>query len=105
MLEDYRDILGQMALEDLVQVAHCEVHHPLPEDLVYSLFPDLARNSASHAVQEKTLIDEGPTTACSECPKIIPVSEAWISQGNGRALCDSCFQKAEMAGRARRGQK
>jgi hypothetical protein len=47
---------------------------------------------------------EVPTTACSDCPAIIPVAEAWESKRDQRPLCEACFRKAEKAGRAREGR-
>lgn len=48
-------------------------------------------------------VDVGPTTACAECPRIIPIGEAYFqSTTRGEvALCEGCFQRAEAAGRAR----
>jgi hypothetical protein len=43
-----------------------------------------------------------PTTACFNCDAVVPVSETWVSRIDGHALCDSCFTKAEAAGRAKR---
>lgn len=48
---------------------------------------------------------EVPTTACFDCDAIVPVSETWESTRDGRALCDSCFQEAEAAGRAKRPRR
>lgn len=43
-----------------------------------------------------------PTTACFNCDAVVPVSETWVNRIDGHALCDSCFTKAEAAGRAKR---
>lgn len=48
---------------------------------------------------------EVPTTACFDCDAVLPVSETWLSKLDGRALCNSCFERAEAAGRARRSRR
>ncbi len=48
---------------------------------------------------------EVPTTACFDCDAVLPVSETWLSKLDGRALCNSCFESAEAAGRARRSRR
>lgn len=46
-----------------------------------------------------------PTTVCFDCDVVVPVSETWVSKIDRRALCDPCFEKAETAGRAKRGPR
>jgi len=48
------------------------------------------------------LRDCGPTTACFDCGKIVPVGDVYYaSKRDERALCEWCYRKAEKAGRAR----
>ncbi len=42
-----------------------------------------------------------PTTACFDCDAILPVADTWVNKG-GLPLCETCFQKWEAKGRARR---
>ncbi len=42
-----------------------------------------------------------PTTACFDCDAILPVADTWVNK-SGLPLCESCFQKWEAKGRARR---
>ena len=44
---------------------------------------------------------EVPTTACFDCETIIPVADTYVSTRDERALCETCFKKAEKAGRAK----
>ena len=47
-------------------------------------------------------IDRGPTTACFDCGKIIPIGDCFYSSTvDQRALCEKCYGKAEKAGRAK----
>ena len=46
--------------------------------------------------------DIGPTTACFDCGKIIPIGDCFYSSTvDQRALCERCYGKVDTAGRAK----